>query len=157
VTRRAGPSANGRASLHLIKLCVGAESIADLERWIGERLAERARRGDKREQVHTTRMAPKRGDELLRGGSLYWVIRGQVAARQRLTGLRSHIDKDGISRCDLVLDPAVVRVLPRPSRPFQGWRYLAARDAPPDLDAVAAGAGAMPEEMRRNLRALGLL
>ena len=143
-------------ALHLLKLCVGAESISDLEEWIAENLAEKAARGLPAEQTHTTRMVPTRTGELLDGGSLYWVIRGEIACRQRLTGIRPFVDGEGIRRCHLVLEPMVRRVEPRPSRPFQGWRYLADKDAPPDLDAKGETA-AMPEALRRELRSLGLL
>lgn len=142
--------------LHLIKLCVGAESIEDLEEWIAQTLVDKAARGQTVEQVHTTRMVPTRTDELLAGGSLYWVVKGEVACRQALTGIRPFVDPDGIRRCHLLLDPVVHRVAPRPSRPFQGWRYLADKDAPPDLSAGGA-APALPDQLRRELRALGLL
>src|SRR5579872_1303329 len=102
-------------------------------------------------------MAPKRSDELTDGGSLYWVIRGQVACRQRILAVRPFVDKEGISRCHLVLEPKVTPVEPRLWRAFQGWRYLAAKDAPRDLDRAAPGAKAMPEALRRELRELGLL
>ena len=124
--------------LHLIKLCVGADSIGDLEEWIGERLAEMRRAGEPPEQRHTTRMQPKRVEELLDGGSLYWVIRGQLSARQALLGIRPFKDADGIGRCHLVLEPAVVPVQPRPCRPFQGWRYLAMSRRRPISAAWAA-------------------
>src|SRR5580704_9026742 len=127
-------------SLHLIKLCVGAESIEDLEQWIEQRIRER----------------PKRGAELLDGGSLYWVIRGQVAARQELRDIETFTDSEGIGRCRLWMTPEVVPVLPRPYRPFQGWRYLAPADAPPDLGGQGDVAE-MPEELRRELSVLGLL
>jgi hypothetical protein len=142
--------------LHLIKLCVGAESIEDLEEWIGERVAERRKRGERQLSLHVTRMAPKRGDQLLDGGSLYWVIKGQVAARQRLEAIETFTDKDGIGRCRLWMEPNVTPVLPRPYRPFQGWRYLNPKDAPPDLRA-SSGIAEMPEELRRELSGLGLL
>lgn len=142
--------------LHLLKLCVGAESIDDLEAWIAESLAGKAARGQAAEQVHTTRMVPTRMAELLDGGSLYWVVKGELACRQTLIGIRPFVDGDGIRRCHLVLDPIVHRVDPRPSRPFQGWRYLAAKDAPADLAAMGA-APALPDELRRELRSLGLL
>jgi hypothetical protein len=119
--------------LHLIKLCVGAESIEDLEEWIDERVAERKKRGERRHSLHVTRMAPRRGAELLDGGSLYWVIKGHVAARQTLVEIETFTDKDGIGRCRLWMEPKVTPVLPRPFRPFQGWRYLSPNDAPPDL------------------------
>ena len=102
-------------------------------------------------------MAPKRAAELIDGGSLYWVIKGQLAARQRLLEVEPFVDADGVRRCRLWLDPEVTPVRPRPMRPFQGWRYFAPKDAPPDLDAAAEGAGAMPEELRRALGELGLL
>ena len=120
-------------SLHLIKLCVGAESIGDLEQWIEQRIRERRKRGERQLALHVTRMVPKRGAELLDGGSLYWVIRGQVAARQELRDIETFTDSEGIGRCRLWMTPEVVPVLPRPYRPFQGWRYLAPADAPPDL------------------------
>ena len=143
--------------LHLIKLCVGAESIEDLEQWIDQRIKERRKRGERQLALHVTRMAPKRGAELLDGGSLYWVIRGQVAARQVLKDIETFTDAEGIGRCRLWMEREVVPVLPRPYRPFQGWRYLAPKDAPPDLGKRAEGVAAMPEPMRRELRELGLL
>lgn len=144
-------------ALHLIKLCVGADSVKDLADWIRDRQQDRKRRGLPTDHVHTTRMMPKRAEELLDGGSLYWVIRGEVACRQRLRAIRPVVDQDGISRCELVLDPKVVKVYPRGYRAFQGWRYLADKDKPPDLDRAATGAAAMPERLRRELRELGLL
>ena len=139
--------------LHLIKLCVGCDSVSELEAWIVEKL-----RGKKKaEHIHTTRMAPKRADELVEGGSLYWVIRGAIMCRERLLDVRPFVDKDGIGRCRLVLDGKLVLVQPRPFRAFQGWRYLDAKDAPSDLDRAAPGAARMPEHLRRELRELGLL
>ena len=144
-------------ALHLIKLCVGCDSVKELDAWIRARLAEKKRRGQPREHVHTTRMMPKRVDELLDGGSLYWVIRGQVMCRQRLRDVRSFRDGEGIGRCRLVLTPKLVLTEPRLTRAFQGWRYLDPKDAPKDLDRAAPGAAAMPESLRRELRELGLL
>jgi hypothetical protein len=144
-------------TLHLIKLCVGCDSVKELQDWIRERLRDKKRRGLKAEHVHTTRMMPKRGDELLGGGSLYWVIRGEIACRQRLKAIRPIRDAEGVSRCQLVLDPNVVMVHPRGYRAFQGWRYLPAKDAPPDLDRSAPGLILMPDTLRRELRELGLL
>lgn len=142
--------------LHLLKLCVGAESIRDLEDWIEERMAQRRRLGQPEEQLHTTRMVPKRIEEIVAGGSLYWVIKGQISARQRLTAIRPFTDADGIGRCHLVMEPVVVPVQPRPFRPFQGWRYLQEKDAPRDI-GEGGDLGEMPEELRRELAGLGLL
>ncbi len=144
-------------ALHLIKLCVGCESVKELENWIRQRIRGKKKRGEKVEHIHTTRMVPKRSADLLDGGSLYWVIRGQILCRERLLAVRPFVDKEGIGRCRLVLEPKVVLVEPRPYRAFQGWRYLADGDAPRDLDRAAPGARDMPEEMRRELRELGLL
>jgi len=144
-------------SLNLIKLCVGCDSVAELSTWIKQRLKQKKARKEKPEHIHTTRMVPKRVDELLDGGSLYWVIRGQIMCRQDLVAIRPFVDKEGVGRCRLVLRPKVVPVEPRPFRAFQGWRYLNAKDAPRDLDRAAPGARNMPENMRRELRELGLL
>jgi hypothetical protein len=143
--------------LHLIKLSVGSDSVKDLRDWIREKLAEKKKRKLPLEHIHTTRMVPKRAEELIDGGSLYWVIRGEVLCRQRFIDVRPFVDKDGIGRCRLVLEPKLVLTQPRPYRAFQGWRYLAAKDAPKDLDRAAPGAAKMPEGLRRELRGLGLL
>jgi hypothetical protein len=135
--------------LHLLKLCVGIDSIAELRRFIGERANTATG-----VHAHVTRMRPTRAEILLEGGSLYWVIKGQICARQRLLGLEDFFGSDGVRRCALKLDDEVFDVTPRPCRPFQGWRYLKSEDAPPDL----LGAGAdMPEHLRRELTNLGLL
>jgi hypothetical protein len=145
-------------SLHLIKLSVGTDSIEDLEDWIKLKLKEQRKRGVRKpERMHITRMVPKRAEEILDGGSIYWVIRGEILCRERIIDIRPFVDKDGIGRCRLVLDPKCVPVRPRPYRAFQGWRYLDPKDAPPDLDRVARGARNMPEPLRRELRELGLL
>ncbi len=144
-------------SLHLIKLCVGAELLDDLRQWMAERMREAAKRGPARRHAHVTRMAPKRADDLIDGGSLYWVIKGQIAARQTIVGIEPFMDSDGIGRCKLWLDGEVVAVAPRPMRAFQGWRYYQPKDAPPDLDESQPGIAEMPEGLRRELAALGLL
>jgi hypothetical protein len=142
-------------ALNILKLCVGCDSIEDLEEWIEFRLDEKRRAGQPAEQTHTTRMVPKRTTEL-EGGSLYWVIKGSVQCRQRLLGIRPFTDGEGISRCHLVLEPQVVRTDWQPRRAFQGWRYLTAKDAPRDLPA-GADVAALPPNLRRDLAELGLL
>ncbi len=145
-------------TLHLIKLSVGSESVESLRLWQGIRLAEKRKKGDVPELFHTTRMAPTRRGEILNtGGSIYWVIRGLIQARQRLTDIRPFKDDQGVKRCHLVLDPVLVPTVPRRSRPFQGWRYYAAGDAPVDLDERAGIDAAMPPEMQRQLAELGLI
>lgn len=143
--------------LHLLKLCVGCDSIADLEDWIDMSMTNRRRQGQPLEQVHTTRMVPKRVSELTDNGSLYWVIKGQVSCRQKILAIRPFTDTQGIGRCHIVLEPIVTTVMPRPHRAFQGWRYLQDHEKPQDLGDGLASMQAMPEELRRDLANLGLL
>ena len=144
-------------ALHLIKLCVGAESIDDLKHWVAERALVAMAAGLSPQSSHVTRMVPKRVDELLDGGSLYWIIKGQVSARQKILDVVSFTDSDGINRCELVLGPEVIETTPAPRRPFQGWRYLSEADAPRDLSAGGAQIDDMPDDMKRELAELGLL
>ena len=142
--------------LHLIKLCVGVESRSELVDWQRRRLAEMARKGEEELLRHTTRQTPRRGAEILAGGSLYWVIRGEIACRQQIVDLRNRRDNEGIERCDICLSPLTIAVEPRPRRPFQGWRYFLAEDAPADLGDNAEITGALPDTLRRELRILGV-
>lgn len=144
--------------LHLIKLSVGSESIRDHSDWVKERLAAKRAAGEKKpEYMHRTRMVPKRIEELLEGGSMYWVIKGQVAARQAIRDIRPFVDNEGISRCHIVMQPKLIPVIPRPQRPFQGWRYLIDHEVPKDIAAGAGELAQMPEVLRRELAELGLL
>ena len=142
-------------TLHLIKLSVGSESVDDLAEWQAERLKGLKRKSLTPKLVHITRQTPKRAEELVNGGSIYWVIKGWICARQRLLELRP-LMRDGVPHCGLVYDKEMVRVSPRPHRPFQGWRYLNAKDAPPDI-VRGTGEEDIPEDMRRELALLGLL
>lgn len=143
-------------ALHLIKLCVGAESVEDLADWIARRLAEQKAAGIEPRNFHTTRMQPRRVEDLLDGGSLYWVIKGQVQVRQRLTGIEPFTDGEGIARCRLLLEPVLHATLWQPRRPFQGWRYLLPKDAPADLSG-GEGADELPPALRQELASLGLI
>ena len=143
-------------TVHLIKLCVGAEDIADLATWQKARLAEKKKLKQPQVLAHVTRMTPKRADELLAGGSLYWVMKGVIRCRQKLIGIEPFTDKEGIGRCRLVLDNEIVPTRRRERRPFQGWRYLAAADAPSDVKKGDPEED-MPDEMRKELEELGLL
>ncbi|KQP50480.1 DUF1489 domain-containing protein [Methylobacterium sp. Leaf108] len=145
-------------ALHLLKLCVGPASLDDLVRRIAANRTLALAAGLDPAPVHTTRMVPKRAAEIAGGGSIYWVIKGTVSGRQTIREIAPFTDADGIGRCRLVLDAAVVPVSPRPCRPFQGWRYLEAGNAPPDLgDAAAGDLAEMPEGLRRELSGLGLI
>jgi hypothetical protein len=145
-------------TLHLIKLCVGAESVEDLAAWISSGRANwpRGKRTKRAKYAaHITRQTPRRAEELLAGGSLYWVIRGQILVRQRLVRLDA-CRKNGTPHCALVMENGLVLTRPRPRRAFQGWRYLAAKDAPADIGAFISGAREGSQSLRRELMALGL-
>ena len=144
-------------ALNLVKLCVGVSAVEELQAWIDYRLDEKRRLGLDVCQTHTTRMIPKRKDELLDGGSLYWVIKGNIQVRQRLVDLRPFTDPEGIRRCDLVLEPKLVFTEWQPRRAFQGWRYLKGEDSPADLGNLARGLQALPPKLRSELADLGLL
>lgn len=144
-------------TLNLIKLSVGSQSVETLQAWQRQRIAERRARTVTPELSHITRMVPRRRDELVDGGSIYWVIKGLIQCRQRLIDIEPFTGEDGIHRCHLVLDPELITVEPRPQRAFQGWRYYRPEDAPRDLGDLAEGVEDMPGEMRRELAELGLL
>ena len=126
----------------MIKLCVGVSDVDWLER--------RAQSG--RPLIVHTRMTPKRAAEIEDGGSLFWVIKGVVACRQPIFDIRT-LGEGKTSRCEITLEPKVIRTAPLGRRPFQGWRYLEAKDAPVDLTTVDAGD--MPPELVEQLRELG--
>ncbi|MBE8191394.1 MAG: DUF1489 domain-containing protein [Alphaproteobacteria bacterium] len=137
-------------SLHLVKLCVGIESVKELRKrqiWQYKTYKRRA---------HITRMTPKRSEELLKGGSLYWVIKGLICVRQSLKKIEPYLDDDGKRYCRLHLDKKLILVRPTPRRAFQGWRYLPVADAPPDIIGGLDDDN-IPEEMRTELANLGLL
>ena len=138
------------APLNLMKLCVGADGPADLAAWQAQRFgAEPA--------AHVTRMWPKREAELLDGGSIYWVFKGVMLARQRLLSLDERIGEDGIRRCALILDRALIPVAAVPRRPFQGWRYLNGADAPADLPQSRAAEDPLPPAIAAALAQMGLV
>ena len=142
-------------AVHLLKLCVGASSVEDQCDWITKRLAANENAGRGRIHDHVTRMHPRREEELLDGGSLYWVIRGVILARQKILGLEKRVGADGIERTAILLVPKLVLTEPQPRRAFQGWRYLRPEDAPSDLPA--ASRKSPPPELSAELAMLGLL
>ena len=146
-------------TLHLIKLCVGCDSIEDLASWQAERLKQRRKAGERNPRLfHRTFQMPKRREELLDGGSLYWVIKGLVQVRQPLLDITEGTKEDGTPCCMLILKNELVAVRPVPRRAFQGWRYLDHQETPEDLCGRAArGIGAMPTRLRKQLAELGLI
>ncbi len=144
-------------AIHILKLCVGCDSIDELAAWQRQRLAALLRADPKAELMHVTRQTPRR-EGIGEGSSIYWVIAGLIRARQGITGLREVRGTDGIARCGIALNPAIVATEPVPRRPFQGWRYLTAGEAPPDLDPNAPKFDVgMPPEMRMALTELRLI
>ncbi|MCA3556318.1 DUF1489 domain-containing protein [Aestuariivirga sp.] len=136
--------------LNLVKLCVGVSEIEELESWVRDCKAGRDTAD------HVTRMFPRRRDEILPGGSLYWVMRGMILCRQPIAALEEVTGSDGIARCRIVFRPQIIAVRPVPRRAFQGWRYLEEADSPADLPKSSRIEG-MPETLRRELAELGLL
>ncbi len=144
-------------TVHLIKLCVGIDDVEQLASVQAKRLAEARRRGLPAELKHVTRHAPRRADEVLGDGSLYWVIKGFIRVRQRVVDIRAANRADGTPACALVLDPTLVRTERRSFRPFQGWRYLPPERAPADAPHGRRADDEVPEKMANELRQLGLL
>ena len=142
--------------LHLIKLCVGIDEVEELEEWRRRRAAVARKRGRKPVIVHRTRMMPLRREEILEGGSLYWVIKGVVQVRAAILDLARVTAKDGTRMCEIRMSPKLVRTELMPRRAFQGWRYLADAQAPGDLPA-GTKAKNLPAGMAAELRALGLI
>lgn len=138
--------------LNLVKLCVGADSVADLAAWQATPRAQ----GPDGLPRHVTRMWPRRAADLLDGGSLYWVIAGAIAVRQRILRLDPAPGAEGVTRCAIVLDPALLRTRAAPRRPFQGWRYLPGPEAPADL-APGAAADDLPPPLARALAEIGVM
>jgi hypothetical protein len=141
----------------MLKMAVGIDSVGHLAQVQKQRMA-RAKGGDGASTLrHFTRNAPRRSREILDGGSIYWIIKGAIRVRQRILAIDRGTDAEGRRYCELSLDPALIRTVPRPNKALQGWRYLENSDAPIDLDAGDEVTGDMPAEMVAELRTLRLL
>lgn len=138
--------------INLVKLCVGAERVEDLLAWQNN---PRAHGADGLPR-HVTRMWPKRAEEILNGGSLYWVFKGSLLCRQPILRLDEVDRGDGIKRCGIVLDPEVIRVTATTKRPFQGWRYLKPEDSPRDLPKTRENEDSLPLELQNALAEIGV-
>ena len=139
-------------TVNLIKLSVGTEDVTGLAAW---QATKRAQANDGYPQ-HVTRMWPKRADEILNGGSIYWVIKGVILARQKIMRLDEYNSADGIRRCAIVCDTPLIRVAASPRRAFQGWRYLTLEDAPIDLPEGREEEETLPLELSQALAAIGV-
>lgn len=139
-------------TVHMLKLSVGTEDVAGLAAWQATRRAQT----DDGLPRHITRMWPKRGDEILNGGSIFWVIKGVILCRQPILRLDAYLSGDGIRRCAIVCKPGLIRVAATPKRAFQGWRYLPVSDAPQDLPKNRQGEDPLPPELSKALAAIGV-
>ena len=138
--------------INLVKLCVGVDRVEDLIDWHRTHPSP-FQTGERR---HVTRMWPRREEELLNGGSLYWVVKGVILCRQTILRLDQVEGKDGILRCGIIMDPSVVRTEAAPRRPFQGWRYLTPEDAPRDLRTSRQNEATLPTELSQALADIGV-
>lgn len=135
--------------LNLVKLAVGASSVQSMRAWQEGVVARRLAQGLSAVAVHETRQTPQRKDEILDGGSLFWVVKGVISVRQRIREFEPVIDGEGRDVCRIHLDQLLVETEPRPMRPFQGWRYLDAAAAPPDVGVHPRG---LPASMETALK-----
>ncbi len=142
-------------TLHLVKLRVGASSIDDQKAWIAERAAQNEKNGLGHVHDCVTRMRPRRVDELIDGGSLYWVIKGCILTRQEILGFEPRAGADGVERTAILLRPQLTLTEPQSRRAFQGWRYLLPEDAPSDMSSRRGRE--TPPELSARLADLGLL
>ena len=150
---RRKPAKDGpKKPLHLVKLCVGVESLEQFQTWAEGRLESLHAAGEREQLFHVTRMTPKRAEEVV-GNSLYWVIKGHIQCRQQVIAIEPFQDTDGVRRCRLVFDNAIVPTEWRRKKAFQGWRYFKGRP-PPDLPHGQEG---LPPALHRELAELGLL
>jgi hypothetical protein len=139
--------------MNMIKLSVGTESVENLIDWQRNRSRQRKTDGT---YYHITRMWPKRAEEILAGGSMYWVIQGVLQARQKIVGFDEMLGDDGIRRCGICLDPGIIRTEPVRRRPFQGWRYFDPDDVPADLSEDRMDALSVPPKMMAALAEIGV-
>ncbi|MGY9019385.1 MAG: DUF1489 family protein [Alphaproteobacteria bacterium] len=145
-------------TIHLVKIAVGIESVDHLRDVQIERLRQAQEPGGAGALRHLTRNAPRRAEEVLDGGSIYWIIKGYIRVRQYITGFGEAVGRNGKPRCALILDPKLVQTVLLPHKPIQGWRYMEAEAAPEDLTGKERKiVSSLPQDMADELRSLGLL
>ena len=142
--------------INLVKICVGAQSVSDLYNWQKQRVIKECKSSQSIIR-HVTRMRPKRAEELLNAGSLYWVVKGYILVRQKIIGLEDIVGSDNIVRCAIMLDPQIIQTIPKAKKPFQGWRYLNTDDAPKDSMLFSESEKQIPLSLERGLLELGIL
>ena len=141
--------------VNLIKLCVGAQNVSDLYNWQKNRLIH-----DKNLENHTTffitRMRPKRENDILNGGSIFWVFKGLILARQKIIGFDNFMSEDNILRCKVILDRKIVLTDAYHKKPFQGWRYFSQKEAPKDREIFSDEKTQLPLKIEKELSELGI-
>jgi hypothetical protein len=144
-------------TVHLLRRAFHSESLEDLAGWQAERRKEMRANGQKPKTRTMLRNFPTRQEELLDGGSIYWIVKGNIRARQRILAIQPNDDPQSRRRCVLVLETKITPTVPYPVRARRGWRYLEPGDVPPDLDKAGKGVDKLPETLAAELRELGLL
>ena len=143
-------------TVNLLKTAVG---VPDLDHLRLRQATRRAERDGREVVIGYTRNKPRRLDELVAGGSIYWIVKAHILVRQRFLGLDDAVDDSGRAYCELLLDPHLIETVPVPKRAIQGWRYLPQAEAPPDLDIAYGGEEdeALPAHLARELREIGVI
>ena len=144
-------------ALHLLKMAVRIESFSHLLAVQRDRLQLGKNLGAKGELRHLTKNKPRRDLSVLDGGSIYWIIKGYICARQRIKGFGEALGRNGRPRCAIFLDPNLIQTVLLQQKPIQGWRYLEEAAAPDDLVGSPRQETSLPDEMAKELRFLGLL
>ena len=143
-------------TIHLLRMAVRVESVAKLKQLQAERLVQSA--AENKSELYTyTRNIPKRMDELIDDGSIYWVIKKYIKVRQRILGIERHTNEEGRAYCAIQIDPELKQVVARRQKAFQGWRYLKPEDIPIDLHSPHSKVTNLPSSLADELRELGLI
>ena len=143
-------------TVHLIKIAAGVQHLDQLQ----TRLLSYGYDDPDHGPVTPvpTRNTPKRADELLDGGSIYWIIKGKIAARTPFIDIYGEETPEGKKVCRLCVSSTVIPTIPVPKRGFQGWRYFPAADAPDDMPVGSGGEiNEISPEMAAELKELGLI
>ena len=144
-------------TINLIKISVGIEDIEHLKRKQKQFISNALNHGAVPEIIHYTRNTPRRSDEMLQGGSIYWVIKRFIRARQLIREIRRINGPKGKKSCAIILEPEIIKTELKQFRVFQGWRYLSLNDAPSDLSVSSISSDDIPEDLVNDLKELGLL
>ena len=144
-------------TINLIKISVGIEDIDHLKRRQEQSISNAISSGVVPEIVHYTRNTPRRANEWLQGGSIYWVIKRFIRVRQLIKDIRQVNGPKGKKSCAIILEPGIIRTEIKKFRVFQGWRYFPLNDAPADLPISSISDNDFPEDLVNDLKELGLI